>query len=244
VFITSLQDAKQHGYDERVSGFDHYRLVDAEVCGALVGTVTLDVIHTLEPGLWAPGPGSSSVVLDGCLRREGGTLPRKSVLLGGRGDPRGWGAATPTAVLTVHSRAEAVSSASPSFFDLDDVADTEAHRPALGFFDMKARMLVDGTSEGTRSFTLGLGTFAPGTGCHALHRHSNADEFFYLWEGRGAHLTGDGLTHSLKAGELVYVPRNEWHGFQNTGPTPARALFGYLGVDSRSEAGYEVLQPC
>ena len=243
MFITSPQDAERHGYAEHWPGTDHYRLVDVEVCDALGGSVTLDVIHTAEPGLSAPAARWASVVLDGGLHREGSDLGRGSVLLGGRGGPTGWRASTPAPVLTVHSQPGATDDAGPAYFDLDDVADAAVHNPALGFFDMKARMLVDGPSDGTRSFTLGLGTFAPGSGCHALHRHENAAEFFYLWEGSGVHLTGDD-SHPISAGDLVYVPRREWHGFRNTGTAPARAFFGYLGVDSRAEAGYEVLHPC
>jgi mannose-6-phosphate isomerase-like protein (cupin superfamily) len=45
----------------------------------------------------------------------------------------------------------------------------------------------------------------------------------------------------MSAGQLAFVPRNEWHGFRNTGSEPVRALFGYLGVGSRAEAGYELI---
>jgi mannose-6-phosphate isomerase-like protein (cupin superfamily) len=44
----------------------------------------------------------------------------------------------------------------------------------------------------------------------------------------------------VKAGELVFVAKNEWHGFQNTGSTPLKAIFGYLGAHSLEGGGYEL----
>jgi len=126
-------------------------------------------------------------------------------------------------------------------FDIDAVADSPAHDPDLGFFHMQGRLLISGPSNGRRTFTVGLGTFAPDGGCHGLHRHAHAEEVFYVWEGVGAHLTDDGVEHRMTAGELVWVPLGEWHGFRNTGAQPLRAVFCYLGVDQRSDAGYEVM---
>ncbi len=243
MFITSVHHAAQHGRVEQLVGLERHELVGPRAGGASDVTVSLDLVHEMaEP---PPGPpsnaaGSVSVVLEGALRHEGSTLPRGSVLLGGRGDGTPTNGAPTATVLTITSGPGLQDAGSVTSFSLDEIADAAAHNPALGFFDMSARMLVDGPSAATRSFTLGLGTFAPASGCHALHRHANAAEFFYVWEGSGAHLTEDGVSHPLEAGDLVYVPRNEWHGFRNTGAVPARAFFGYLGVGSRSDAGYEV----
>ena len=44
----------------------------------------------------------------------------------------------------------------------------------------------------------------------------------------------------MKAGDVVFAPRGEWHGFRNTDDRPVRAIFGYFGVTSLDEAGYEV----
>ncbi len=243
MFITSPLDAERHGNAEHLHDVDRYRLVNAELSDPLAGGVTLDIVRGPDPALAAPMTFSASVVLDGTLEKDGASLPRGSVLLGGQSGYTGRESAK-TTVLTVDSRPGALDPAAPTCFDLNDIDDVAAHNPALGFFDMKARMLVDGPRYGARSFTLGLGTFAPGTGCHALHRHANAAEFFYVWEGAGAHLTGDGASHPISAGDLVYVPPNEWHGFRNPGTVPARAFFGYLGVDARADAGYEVFRPC
>lgn len=123
-------------------------------------------------------------------------------------------------------------------FAAGDVAATAVHDPARGFFGMTARMLVDGPSDGARAFTVGMSTFAVGEGCHGLHRHAHAEEVFYVWRGRGVHLDESGDAHEISAGDLVWMARDEWHGFRNTGTAPVRALFCYLGVDQRADAGY------
>jgi quercetin dioxygenase-like cupin family protein len=123
---------------------------------------------------------------------------------------------------------------------VSETVDMPVHDPERGFYHMSARMLIDLANGGSQTFTLAQSTFAPGQGCHALHRHSNAAEVFYVWSGQGVHLTEDGTEHRLCAGDLAYVPRNEWHGFRNTGRSPVRALFAYLGANSRESAGYEL----
>lgn len=124
-----------------------------------------------------------------------------------------------------------------------DCEERAIHDPDRGFFRMTARLMVNGASGGHRAFTVGMSTFAPGTGAHALHRHAHAEELFLVWAGEGVHLSGDRPEHRLRAGELTWVARNEPHGFGNTGPGLARAVFCYLGVDDRAGAGYEVLAP-
>lgn len=121
--------------------------------------------------------------------------------------------------------------------DIDDVA---VHDPERGFFRMTARLMVNGPSDGHRAFTVGVSTFAPGEGCHDLHRHAHAEELFLVWEGEGTHLSADRAAHRLQAGDLTWVAKSEYHGFRNTGPGVARAVFCYLGVDDRVSAGYEV----
>jgi len=140
-----------------------------------------------------------------------------------------------------HSIAPAQDSAARiRISSVNEAADTPVHNPERGFYHMSARTLIDIANGGSRTFTLGQGTFAPGEGCHALHRHPNAAEIFYVWSGEGVHLTEDGTEHPLHTGDLAYISRNEWHGFRNTGQRPVRALFAYLGANSRESAGYEL----
>ena len=115
-----------------------------------------------------------------------------------------------------------------------------AHDPARGFYGMTAAPLINGSSGGTRAFTAATSTFEAGEGCHALHRHNGAEEIFFVWEGAGEHLSVDGESVPVAAGEMTWVATGEWHGFRNTGSSAVRALFCYLGVDDRSLAGYEL----
>ena len=127
------------------------------------------------------------------------------------------------------------------FFSLYDVKDEVLHQPAAGFFNMATRMLLNASQGGYRSLILGQSSFASETGVHVLHRHAGADELFYLWDGNGAHLAGDGTEHPMQAGDAVFVPRNEWHGFRNTGDRPVRAFFCLMGTGVMQRAGNEIL---
>jgi len=121
---------------------------------------------------------------------------------------------------------------------LEKVENVPFHRPELGFLHVAARWLADVKSANARSLVVGQSTFVPGA-AHLLHKHLHGDEFFYVFEGRGCHLI-EGREIPMQPGDVVFAPREEWHGFRNTGDQPVRAIFGYFGVASLEEAGYEV----
>jgi quercetin dioxygenase-like cupin family protein len=121
---------------------------------------------------------------------------------------------------------------------LEKVENVPFHRPELGFLRVAARWLVDAKSAKARSLVVGQSTFVPGA-AHLLHKHHHGDEFFYVFEGRGCHLI-EGREIPMQPGDVVFAPREEWHGFRNTGDQPVRAIFGYFGVSSLEDAGYEV----
>jgi mannose-6-phosphate isomerase-like protein (cupin superfamily) len=125
---------------------------------------------------------------------------------------------------------------------LDEVENVPFHEPKLGFLHVSARWLVTAESATSRALVVGQSSFAIG-GAHLLHRHAHAEEFFYVFGGRGVHLIEGGAV-PMRVGDIVHVPRNEWHGFRNTGSTPVRAVFGYLGVNTVDAAGYEVHESC
>jgi quercetin dioxygenase-like cupin family protein len=124
--------------------------------------------------------------------------------------------------------------------DWEQPVEHSAHDPALGFFHIRARWLVDGESLASKQLVVGLSTSEASRGAHELHRHAHAAEFFYLLEGVGAHITEDGEEIPVAAGEVTFIPPGEWHGFRNRGSVDARAVFGFFGVNSREAAGYEV----
>lgn len=73
---------------------------------------------------------------------------------------------------------------------------------------------------------------------HELHRHPHAEEYFYVVRGSGLHLTEDEPVR-LAEGDLVFVARNEWHGFANDTDEPVLAVTVMGGVAHYRGAGYE-----
>ena len=136
------------------------------------------------------------------------------------------------------SRAASPPNAELLITHLEKVENVPFHRPELGFLHVAARWLVDAKSARARSLVVGQSTFVPGA-AHLLHKHHHGDEFFYVFEGRGCHLIED-REIPMQPGDVVFAPREEWHGFRNTGDQPVRAIFGYFGVASLEDAGYEV----
>ena len=150
---------------------------------------------------------------------------------------------TPGATSTGDRQPEAVDVVSPvECFSLYDVKDEVLHEPQTGFFNMGTRMLLNADKGGYQFFIFGQSSFAQANGVHAVHRHPATDEVFYVWEGEGAHLDGDGKQHPMRRGDAVFVPRNEWHGFRNIGDRSVRAFFCLIGTGVMQRAGNEVLR--
>ncbi len=55
--------------------------------------------------------------------------------------------------------------------------------------------------------------------------------------GRGVARVGDADVE-LGPGEVVFVPKNDYHGFENTGDEPVFMIWGYAGAANLDEAGY------
>jgi quercetin dioxygenase-like cupin family protein len=131
------------------------------------------------------------------------------------------------------SRPAQVAKSSLAALQGDAALDQDAGFIGLGVFWLATRDTV-----GTDDFLLGASTFEPG-GMHEHHRHAHGDEFLFILEGGGDHLTPDGAV-PLSAGEVAYMPANEYHGFKNKEGVLTRTLFGYFGPATLTEAGYEV----
>lgn len=110
-----------------------------------------------------------------------------------------------------------------------------------GFIGLGVFWLATRDTLGTDSFLLGASTFDP-DGIHEHHRHPRGDEFLFILEGGGEHLTSDEAI-PLSAGEIAFIPANEYHGFRNPPGVLTRTLFGYFGAPTLTEAGYEVREP-
>ncbi|WP_380281060.1 cupin domain-containing protein [Kitasatospora purpeofusca] len=110
--------------------------------------------------------------------------------------------------------------------------------PIAGSAGMAVHWLATDGTVGARRLAVATSVFAVG-GSHDLHRHPHADEFFLVLSGGGTHLTA--VTEvPVRAGDLVFVPAGEWHGFWTGRAGPTAALYGYLGAPSLARAGYQV----
>jgi quercetin dioxygenase-like cupin family protein len=107
-----------------------------------------------------------------------------------------------------------------------------------GFIGLGVFWLITKETVGAEKILLGASTFEPG-GVHEHHRHPNGDEILFIINGGGKHLNPEEAV-SLAAGEIAYIPANEYHGFDNPPGVLTKTLFGYFGAGSLSEAGYEV----
>ena len=72
---------------------------------------------------------------------------------------------------------------------------------------------------------------------HAMHRHPNAEEWEYVIQGVGIKYVG-AKSFFLRAGDLAFVPRNEYHALENASDTETLVtIWGYSGASSLEEAG-------
>jgi quercetin dioxygenase-like cupin family protein len=102
---------------------------------------------------------------------------------------------------------------------------------------MAVQWIVTDRTVGAEHHVVGLTVFQPGAR-HEPHRHPNAEEAQYLIGGQGRALVGDEWIEQA-AGDTVFVPRGEWHGFEATGEGETIMLWTYGGAASLGQAGYE-----
>ena len=88
----------------------------------------------------------------------------------------------------------------------------------------KTRHGIDGISFCTEDMT-------PGRKMR-VHKHLHNDELIFIHKGEGT-LTLDEQLVEVKTGDVVFVPRDTWHGLDNTGNENLLMVFQY------SPAGFE-----
>ena len=110
-----------------------------------------------------------------------------------------------------------------------------ALRSEDGWVDMDVRWLFTRETVGAEHSVFGITVFPPGSK-HDIHRHPHAEEFEYLVSGHGIARVGDADVE-LGPGEVVFVPTNDYHGFENTGDEPVFMIWGYAGAANLDEAG-------
>jgi len=105
---------------------------------------------------------------------------------------------------------------------------------------MDVRWLVTKDTVGSTETVFGVTIFQPGSK-HELHRHPNAEEVEYIVSGRGiAYIDEDAV--DLGPGEALFVPRNAYHGFENTSDEEVVMAWCYSGAASLEEAGFVTLR--
>lgn len=71
---------------------------------------------------------------------------------------------------------------------------------------------VDPT-KGSKDLAMGTQQVLAGVGI-PIHRHVDMDEAFYVVDGAGTFILND-VPHPIQKGDSIFIPRNNWHGFQN-----------------------------
>ncbi len=121
--------------------------------------------------------------------------------------------------------------------NIRDVPTIEGLKRKDGWVDMQVQFLIDKKSAGA-DHVVGWTVLKPGAR-HECHRHHNCDEFFIVLKGRGHIYTEEGEVPSGE-GDVIYSPRDCWHGFNNTSQEDVVLVWGWMGAGSIEASGYEV----
>jgi quercetin dioxygenase-like cupin family protein len=91
-------------------------------------------------------------------------------------------------------------------------------------------ILVERATTGTRAFTMGAQTIAPGAEVPE-HKHAE-EEILFVYAGSGR-ITVGGVAHEVAPETAVFVPGDTYHRIENTGSDELRMTF------TLSPPGYE-----
>lgn len=119
---------------------------------------------------------------------------------------------------------------------LEDVPFDDVNDESTGWDNMRVRWIVTRDTVGATDHVVGVTVFPPGAR-HHHHRHPNAEETQYLIKGSGIARVGD-TDIQQDAGDTVFVPRNEIHGFWNNTDQDTVMIWTYGGAASLAEAGF------
>ena len=123
--------------------------------------------------------------------------------------------------------------------NISDVPKVGGLKEEDGWVDMQVQFLIDKASNGSEDFLLGWTVLPPGA-MHDRHRHFHVDEFWIVISGEGVMYEHDGGEKTSKKGDIVFTPRNQWHGFKNTSDKDVVLVWGWIGKGSLEDSGYEV----
>ena len=121
---------------------------------------------------------------------------------------------------------------------IDEVPLQPGLREEEGWVDMRVQFLIDARSAGSNQLVVGRTVLKPGAR-HERHLHPNCDEFLVVMSGSGEVHTNTGREPS-KAGDVIFTPRGNMHGFDNTSDEDVLLIWGWSGAGSLDAAGYEL----
>jgi quercetin dioxygenase-like cupin family protein len=124
---------------------------------------------------------------------------------------------------------------------IDEVPLEQNLREDEGWVDMQVQFLIDARSAGSDQLVVGRTVLRPGAR-HERHLHPNCDEFLVVMSGTGEIHTNTGREPS-SAGDVIFTPRGNWHGFDNTGDEDVLLIWGWSGAGSLEAAGYVLPDP-
>jgi quercetin dioxygenase-like cupin family protein len=81
-------------------------------------------------------------------------------------------------------------------------------------------------------------TFPPGF-VHQMHRHPYADMVIISLSGLVQCLGVPGSSVEVSPGQVLVVPRGNWHEVSNVGTVDSQVLHFFTGVGAVDEIGYE-----
>ena len=98
--------------------------------------------------------------------------------------------------------------------------------------------LLSDALTGTPQIVADLLTFPPGF-IHHMHRHPHADMIVVPLSGNLRFLGDAGRVNDLTPGQVLVVPRGNWHEFRNVSDALAEVLHLFSGVGALDDIGYE-----
>jgi quercetin dioxygenase-like cupin family protein len=121
---------------------------------------------------------------------------------------------------------------------IDEVPLEQGLREEEGWVDMQVQFLIDSRAARSQELVVGRTVLPPGAR-HERHLHPNADEFLVVMSGAGEIYTNTGRAPS-RAGDVIFTPRGNWHGFDNTSDEDVLLIWGWSGAGSLDAAGYAI----
>jgi quercetin dioxygenase-like cupin family protein len=121
---------------------------------------------------------------------------------------------------------------------IHDVPLEQGLREDEGWIDMQVQFLIDAGAAKSDQLVVGRTVLPPGAR-HERHLHPNCDEFLVVMSGHGEIHTNTGREKS-KAGDVIFTPRGNYHGFDNTGDEDVLLIWGWSGAGSLEAAGYAI----